>query len=144
MARGKRSGTKVNYRLRDWLFPASATGEHRSRSSTVTIVEVPVPEHDLPVLLPTDVTAQPANHHSNIQRRLTTQRVQLAKTGTSGGRYDGYFCCSSWYYFRFADPHNTKEFASKESIENGFVDMYMGGAEHTVLHLMYARFLQRC
>lgn len=54
------------------------------------------------------------------------------------------FVCSSWYYFRFGDPRNTKAFASQESIVKWQpVDLYMGGAEHTVLHLMYARFITK-
>jgi leucyl-tRNA synthetase len=51
------------------------------------------------------------------------------------------FACSSWYFFRFADPHNDKAFASKEALQKWLpVDLYVGGAEHTVLHLLYARF----
>ena len=54
------------------------------------------------------------------------------------------FVCSSWYFFRFADPKNEKEFASKEQIKKWLpVDLYVGGAEHTVLHLLYARFFTK-
>jgi len=54
------------------------------------------------------------------------------------------FVCSSWYYFRFSDPHNNAEFASPEALKKWMpVDLYMGGAEHTVLHLMYARFFTK-
>jgi leucyl-tRNA synthetase len=54
------------------------------------------------------------------------------------------FACSSWYFLRFADPYNTKEFASKETLQKWLpVDLYVGGAEHTVLHLLYARFFTK-
>jgi leucyl-tRNA synthetase len=54
------------------------------------------------------------------------------------------FVCSSWYYFRYADPKNEKEFASKERIKKWLpVDLYVGGAEHTVLHLLYSRFFTK-
>jgi leucyl-tRNA synthetase len=54
------------------------------------------------------------------------------------------FVCSSWYYFRYADPRNKKEFAGKEALKKWLpVDLYVGGAEHAVLHLMYARFFTK-
>lgn len=54
------------------------------------------------------------------------------------------FVCSSWYFFRFLDPHNTKAFASEEKLQKfGPVDFYIGGAEHTVLHLLYSRFFTK-
>ncbi len=138
---------KVNYRLRDWLV-----SRQRYWGAPIPIIyceehgEVPVPEKDLPVLLPTDVDFRPTGE-SPLKYSKTFNDVVCPTCGKAATREADTmdtFVCSSWYYFRFADPHNEKEFASKEATEKWLpVDMYMGGAEHTVLHLMYARFFTK-
>ena len=138
---------KVNYRLRDWLV-----SRQRYWGAPIPIIycddcgEVPVPEESLPVLLPTDVDFRPTGE-SPLKYSKTFNDVVCPKCKKPARREADTmdtFVCSSWYYFRFADPHNAKEFASREAIEKWLpVDMYMGGAEHTVLHLMYARFFTK-
>ena len=138
---------KVNYRLRDWLV-----SRQRYWGAPIPIIycdecgEVPVQEENLPVLLPTDVDFRPTGE-SPLKYSKTFNDV-VCPTCKKPARREAdtmdTFVCSSWYYFRFADPKNNKEFASREAIEKWLpVDMYMGGAEHTVLHLMYARFFTK-
>lgn len=138
---------KVNYRLRDWLI-----SRQRYWGAPIPIIyctmcgEVPVPEKDLPVLLPTDVDFRPTGE-SPLKYSKTFNEV-VCPTCKKPARREAdtmdTFVCSSWYYFRFADPKNDKEFASREAIKKWLpVDMYMGGAEHAVLHLLYARFFAK-
>ncbi len=147
LVKNKFGSKKVNYRLRDWLV-----SRQRYWGAPIPIIycddcgEVTVPEKDLPVLLPTDVDFRPTGE-SPLKYSKTFNDVVCPKCGKPARREVDTmdtFVCSSWYYFRFADPHNSDTFASKESIEKWLpVDMYMGGAEHTVLHLMYARFFTK-
>lgn len=103
----------------------------------------PVPERDLPVKLPTDVDFRPTGE-SPLVRSKSFHRVSCPKCGAKARRESDTmdtFVCSSWYYLRFADPKNKKMFASKGALKRYLpVDFYMGGAEHTVLHLLYSRF----
>lgn len=141
---GKR---KINYRLRDWLV-----SRQRYWGSPIPIIycehcgEVPVPEKDLPVLLPTDVDFKPTGE-SPLVNSKTFHDVACPNCGAKARRESDTmdtFVCSSWYYLRFTDSKNAEEFASKENIEKWMpVDLYMGGAEHTVLHLLYARFFTK-
>ncbi|EKD58765.1 MAG: hypothetical protein ACD_56C00055G0001 [uncultured bacterium] len=141
---GKR---KINYRLRDWLV-----SRQRYWGSPIPIIycehcgEVPVPEKDLPVMLPTDVDFKPTGESPLIGSK-TFHDVTCPRCGAKARRESDTmdtFVCSSWYYLRFADPKNQEEFASKQSLEKWLpVDLYMGGAEHTVLHLLYARFFTK-
>lgn len=145
---GKKLGTrKTNYRLRDWLV-----SRQRYWGSPIPIIycddcgEVPVPEKDLPVRLPTDVDFRPTGE-SPLTYSKSFGDVVCPTCGKKARReYDTMdtFVCSSWYYLRFADPKNTEMFASPEALKQWLpVDVYMGGAEHTVLHLMYARFFTK-
>lgn len=137
----------VNYRLRDWLI-----SRQRYWGAPIPIIycddcgAVPVPEKDLPVKLPTDVDFRPTGE-SPLVRSKSFHRVKCPKCGTKARRESDTmdtFVCSSWYYLRFADPKNTKTFASKRALKQCLpVDFYMGGAEHTVLHLLYARFFTK-
>lgn len=138
---------KINYRLRDWLV-----SRQRYWGAPIPIIycddcgEVPVPEENLPILLPTDVDFRPTGE-SPLKYSKSFNDV-VCPTCKKPARREAdtmdTFVCSSWYYFRFADPQNSKEFASRDAIEKWLpVDMYMGGAEHTVLHLMYARFFTK-
>lgn len=106
----------------------------------------PVPMKELPVKLPTDVDFRPTGE-SPLVRSKSFHKVKCPKCGAKARRESDTmdtFVCSSWYYLRFADPQNQKAFASKKNLEKNLpVDFYMGGAEHTVLHLLYARFFTK-
>lgn len=137
----------VNYRLRDWLI-----SRQRYWGAPIPIIycedcgAVPVPEEDLPVKLPTDVDFRPTGE-SPLVRSKSFHRVKCPKCGKKARRESDTmdtFVCSSWYYLRYADSQNTKQFASKKALEKYLpVDFYMGGSEHTVLHLLYARFFTK-
>jgi leucyl-tRNA synthetase len=146
--RKEKLGKKVvNYRLRDWLI-----SRQRYWGAPIPIIycedcgAVPVPERDLPVKLPTDVDFRP-DGESPLVRSKSFHRVKCPKCGKKARRESDTmdtFVCSSWYYLRYADPQNVKQFASKRALEKYLpVDFYMGGAEHTVLHLLYARFFTK-
>ncbi|KKP84553.1 MAG: Leucine-tRNA ligase, partial [Candidatus Moranbacteria bacterium GW2011_GWF1_35_5] len=138
---------KINYRLRDWLV-----SRQRYWGAPIPIIycdkcgEVPVPEKDLPVVLPTDVDFKPTGE-SPLAISKSFHDVACPVCGERARRESDTmdtFVCSSWYYLRFADPKNNQEFAAKENLEKWLpVDLYMGGAEHTVLHLLYARFFTK-
>lgn len=138
---------KINYKLRDWLI-----SRQRYWWAPIPIIycddcgEVPVPLKDLPVILATDVDFKPT-WESPLVNSVTFHDVKCPKCGKKARRESDTmdtFVCSSWYYLRYSDPHNDKEFASKENIEKWLpVDMYMWWAEHTVLHLLYARFFTK-
>ncbi|MBI2459077.1 MAG: leucine--tRNA ligase [Parcubacteria group bacterium] len=107
---------------------------------------IPVPEKDLPVKLPTDVDFMPTGQ-SPLVNSESFHKVKCPVCGSKARRESDTmdtFVCSSWYYFRYADVQNKKEFAGKEMIKKWLpVDLYVGGAEHTVLHLLYARFFTK-
>ncbi len=135
------------YKLRDWLV-----SRQRYWGAPIPVVydpqgaAHPVPEEHLPWLLPTDVEFRPTGTSPLGQSKELLERTE--RIFGKGWRPEvdtmDTFVCSSWYYFRFGDPRNTKAFASQESIAKWQpVDLYMGGAEHTVLHLMYARFITK-
>jgi leucyl-tRNA synthetase len=138
---------RINYKLRDWLV-----SRQRYWGAPIPIIycdkcgEVPEKEENLPVMLPTDVDFKPTGESPLVYSK-TFHDVNCPKCGSKARRESDTmdtFVCSSWYYLRFADPKNEKKFASKESIEKWMpVDLYMGGAEHTVLHLLYARFFTK-
>jgi len=137
----------INYRLRDWLI-----SRQRYWGAPIPIIycdkcgTVPVPELELPVLLPTDVDFKPTGESPLVYSR-TFHDVKCPQCGAAARRESDTmdtFVCSSWYFFRFLDPHNDREFAARQAIEAGMpVDTYIGGAEHTVLHLLYARFFTK-
>ncbi len=135
---------KKTYKMRDWLI-----SRQRYWGTPIPIVYDPegkahaIPEEHLPWLLPTDVEYLPKGTSplgSSQELKKRTERI-FGKGWTSEIDTMDTFACSSWYFFRFADPHNDKEFTSKQALEDWLpVDLYIGGAEHTVLHLLYARF----
>ncbi len=135
------------YRLRDWLL-----SRQRYWGAPIPVVYDPegkahaIPEEHLPWMLPTDVEFKPTGTSPLGQSKELLLRTE--KIFGKGWRPEvdtmDTFVCSSWYFFRFADPKNDQGFASKEAIKKWMpVDLYMGGAEHTVLHLMYARFFTK-
>lgn len=137
---------RVNYRMKDWLI-----SRQRYWGAPIPIVhcprcgEVPVPDDQLPVLLPDVEQYEPSGTGESPLATIpefvhtacpTCQGPARRETDTMGG-----FACSSWYFLRFADPHNTERFADRRKIDAWLpVDMYTGGAEHAVMHLLYARF----
>lgn len=139
---------EINYRLRDWLV-----SRQRYWGSPIPIVycnkcgEVDVPEKDLPVLLPDIKDYTPKEEDSPLARSEEFVKTTCPKCGGEAERDTDTmdtFVCSSWYYFRYIDAKNQKEFASKNKIKSWLpVDIYIGGAEHTVLHLLYSRFFTK-
>ncbi|MDP1884502.1 MAG: leucine--tRNA ligase [Candidatus Moranbacteria bacterium] len=137
----------INYRLRDWLV-----SRQRYWGAPIPIIycekcgEVAVPKEDLPVVLPTDVDFKPTGE-SPLANSKSFHEVKCPKCGGEARRESDTmdtFVCSSWYYFRYADHVNDEEFAAKEKIQKWLpVDLYVGGAEHAVLHLLYARFFTK-
>lgn len=143
----KRLGKRqVNYRLRDWVFSRQRYwGEpipiiHWEDGTTTT-----VPEDQLPLELPKVDHVKPSGTiESPLANAEDWLEVTDPETGMKGRRDTNtmpQWAGSSWYFLRFVDPHNELELASKEALEYwGNVDLYVGGAEHAVLHLLYARF----
>jgi leucyl-tRNA synthetase len=138
---------RIQYKIRDWLV-----SRQRYWGAPIPIIYcdncgmVPVPEKSLPVILPTDVDFLPTGE-SPITRSKSFHEVTCPKCDGKAHRDSDTmdtFVDSSWYYFRFADPHNHKEFASKHEVQKWLpVDTYVGGAEHAVLHLLYSRFITK-
>jgi len=141
---GKKS---TNFRLRDWLVSRQ---RYWGAPIPITYCEncgvVPVPEKDLPVKLPHNVDFVPTGE-SPLKKLKSFYETKCPKCGAPAKREVDTmdtFVCSSWYYYRYCDPNSNKEFASQESIRRFLpVDLYVGGAEHAVLHLLYSRFLTK-
>ncbi|MDU2974896.1 MAG: leucine--tRNA ligase, partial [Staphylococcus epidermidis] len=137
---------KVNYKLRDWLFSRQRYwGEpipiiHWEDGSMTT-----VPEDELPLLLPeTDEIKPSGTGESPLANIDAFVNVIDEKTGMKGRRETNtmpQWAGSCWYYLRYIDPHNEKMIADPEKLKHWLpVDLYIGGVEHAVLHLLYARF----
>lgn len=147
LEKDKAAKKTVNYKLRDWLI-----SRQRYWGAPIPIVycekcgEVPVPEKDLPVRLPDSVEFRPTGE-SPLKLDSDFVNTKCPKCGAAAKRETDTmdtFVCSSWYFLRYADPKNDKEFASKEKLKKWLpVDMYVGGAEHSVLHLLYSRFFTK-
>lgn len=137
----------VQYKLRDWLI-----SRQRYWGAPIPIIYCDtcgmqsVPEHDLPVLLPTDVDFLPTGE-SPLVGSQSFHNVSCPACGKRAARESDTidtFMCSSWYYLRYLSPHATTEpFAKKIARQWLPVDLYVGGAEHAVLHLLYARFIAK-
>ncbi|MBD3949922.1 leucine--tRNA ligase [Tuanshanicoccus lijuaniae] len=137
---------QVNYRLRDWLFSRQRYwGEPipviHWEDGTTTLV----PEEELPVMLPkTDEITPSGTGESPLAKIEEWVNVVDPVTGKKGKRETHtmpQWAGSSWYFLRYIDPNNTEAIAAPEKLEEWLpVDLYIGGAEHAVLHLLYARF----
>jgi leucyl-tRNA synthetase len=136
----------VNYKLRDWIF-----ARQRYWGEPIPVVHcadcgiVPVPENQLPVLLPEVKSYQPTGTGESplaaIESWVNTTCPHCGKPAKRETNTMPQWAGSCWYYLRYIDPHNDKAFAAPEKLDYWMpVDLYVGGAEHAVLHLLYARF----
>ncbi|MGX7132578.1 leucine--tRNA ligase [Enterococcus songbeiensis] len=137
---------EISYRLRDWLFSRQRYwGEpipiiHWEDGTTTT-----VPEEELPLRLPITKNIKPSGTGesplANIEEWINVVDPVTGKKGRRETNTMPQWAGSSWYHLRYIDPHNKKELANFEKLERWLpVDIYIGGAEHAVLHLLYARF----
>lgn len=143
---GKRA---VSYKMRDWLI-----SRQRYWGAPIPIIHckkcgsVPILEKDLPVLLPKVDNFEPTGTgESPLAKNEEFVNTTCPQCGGKAIRetdtQDG-FACSSWYFLRFTDPHNQKEPFEQSNIKYWCpVDLYVGGAEHAVMHLLYARFFTK-
>ncbi|SHO50193.1 leucine--tRNA ligase [Anaerocolumna xylanovorans] len=136
----------VNFKLRDWVF-----SRQRYWGEPIPLVHcdkcgyVPIPESELPLLLPETESYEPGeNGESPIARMTDWVETTCPHCGGHAHRETDtmpQWAGSSWYFLRYIDPHNEDAFASKEALDYWLpVDWYNGGMEHTTLHLLYSRF----
>ena len=136
----------VNYKLRDWVF-----SRQRYWGEPIPLVHcencgiVPVPEDELPLMLPDVKSYQPTGTGESplaaIESWVNCKCPKCSKNAKRETNTMPQWGGSCWYYLRYLDPHNKKEFCSAEKEKYWMpVDLYIGGAEHAVLHLLYARF----
>lgn len=138
-------GKKVNYRLRDWIF-----SRQRYWGEPIPVIHWDdgttslVPEDELPLRLPETDNIEPSGTGESPLANIENWVNVYDENGRHGKRETNtmpQWAGSSWYWLRYTDPTNDKEFASKEALDYWSpVDLYVGGAEHAVLHLLYARF----
>ena len=137
---------KVNYKLRDWVF-----SRQRYWGEPIPLVHcekcgwVPLPESELPLVLPEIDDYTPSDDGSSaLARAKDWIHTTCPKCGGPAERETDTmpnWAGSSWYFLRYCDPHNDKEFASREALDYWMpVDWYNGGMEHTTLHVLYSRF----
>ncbi|MCR1863443.1 leucine--tRNA ligase [Limosilactobacillus reuteri] len=136
---------KVNYRLRDWIF-----SRQRYWGEPIPVIHWDdgttslVPEDELPLELPKTDNIEPSGTGESPLANVEDWVNVYDENGRHGLRETNtmpQWAGSSWYWLRYTDPHNDEKFASKEALDYWSpVDLYVGGAEHAVLHLLYARF----
>ena len=137
---------KIQYRLRDW-----GVSRQRYWGCPIPMVNcehcgtVPVDEQDLPVILPTDVVPDGrGNPLKNIPEFVNTTCPKCGNPAERETDTFDTFVESSWYYARFASPHDTTNMVNKSAASKWLpVDQYIGGVEHAVMHLLYARFFHK-
>ena len=136
---------KISYRLRDWLF-----SRQRYWGEPIPIIHwedgtsTAVPESELPLVLPKTSDIKPSGTGESPLANLTDWLEVVREDGVKGRRETNtmpQWAGSSWYYLRYIDPHNDEKLADEDLLKQWLpVDIYVGGAEHAVLHLLYARF----
>ncbi len=137
---------KVNYKLRDWVFSRQRYwGEPIPMVYCENCGWVPIPESELPLVLPDIEDYEPGeNGESPLAKQEAWIHTKCPHCNKDARRETDtmpQWAGSSWYFLRYMDPHNDKELASKEALEYWSpVDWYNGGMEHTTLHLLYSRF----
>ncbi len=142
-----KGGKKVNYRLRDW-----SVSRQRYWGAPIPMIHcekcgvVPVPEKDLPVKLPYDVEFRPSGK-SPLASHEGFMKCSCPKCGGKASRDPDTldtFVCSSWYYLRYPEARNDRQPFTKDIADKMLpVDVYVGGAEHACMHLLYARFITK-
>jgi len=146
---GKRAEQTANWRLRDWLI-----SRQRYWGTPIPIVHcqscgpVPVPEADLPVELPNLPDSFFQGRSGNpLDEDETWKKTTCPSCGSAAERETDTmdtFMDSSWYFFRFLDPDNASSIVDPQKADAGMpVDLYVGGVEHAILHLLYARFISK-
>lgn len=146
--RGK-AKKSVQFKLRDWVF-----SRQRYWGEPIPIIHcekcgiVPVPEQDLPVRLPDVAKYEPTGTGESplaeIEEWVNVKCPTCPRMGKRETNTMPQWAGSSWYWLRYASPHHQEAFADKASLDKWMpVDVYIGGSEHAVLHLMYARFWQK-
>ncbi len=136
----------TNYKLQDWIFSRQRFwGEPIPMIYCDDCGWVPVPEEDLPVTLPKVANYEPTDNGesplANITEWVNTPCPKCGKMARRETDTMPNWAGSSWYWLRFMDPHNDKEFVGKDALKYwGMVDYYNGGMEHATRHLLYARF----
>ena len=137
---------KTNYKLRDWVFSRQRYwGEPIPMVYCEKCGYVPLPESELPLMLPNVESYEPTDNGESPLAKMTDWiNTTCPHCGGHAVRETDtmpQWAGSSWYYLRYCDPHNDKEIASKEALDYWCpVDWYNGGMEHTTLHLLYSRF----
>ena len=136
---------KVNYRLRDWLF-----SRQRYWGEPIPVIHwedgetTLVPEDELPLYLPKATDIKPSGTGESPLANLDDWVNVVDENGRKGRRETNtmpQWASGSWYFLRYIDPHNNHEVADYEKLKEWLpVNLYVGGAEHAVLHLLYARF----
>lgn len=142
----KKGSRVTSYKIRDWLI-----SRQRYWGTPIPIIycndcgTVPVPEKDLPVLLPpVEALKTKGNPLSSIPEFVDVDCPSCGKAAKRETDTMDTFMDSSWYFFRYLDPKNTKLPFSKEKLDKHMpVDLYIGGVEHAILHLLYSRFISK-
>ena len=135
----------VQFRLRDWLI-----SRQRYWGNPIPMIhcdccgDVPVPYDQLPVTLPDNLDLAAGDTLAECKEFVETTCPKCGKPAKRITDTMDTFTCSSWYYLRYCDPHNTNLPFSKESVDRWMpVDNYIGGIEHAILHLLYSRFFTK-
>ena len=137
---------KVNYKLQDWIFSRQRFwGEPIPMIYCDKCGWVPVPEEELPLILPDVPSYEPTETGesplANVTDWVNTTCPHCGGPATRETDTMPNWAGSSWYWLRFMDPHNDKEFVGQDALKYwGMVDYYNGGMEHATRHLLYARF----